>query len=238
MPESNKKRLSWDEISKRFYETGISQVALYPVTDGGIYGTGVAWSGISSIAQTPSGGEPNAIYADNIKYLNIVSAEELSGTIEAYIAPYEFAECDGSKEICPGVFAGQQNRKPFGLAYKTIIGNDVESNDYGYKLHIIYGCQANPSEITYESVNDSPEPASLAWEFNTTPVSIKTLVDGKKIKPTSLLEFDSTKVDAKKLAALEEILYGKDPTTSDGDDGVAPRLPLPDEIIKLMTTEG
>ena len=238
MPESNKKRLTWDEIGKRLYETGVSQVALYPVTDGGVYGTGVAWSGASSIAQSPSGGEPSAKYADNIKYLNITSVEELSGTIEAYTAPDEFAECDGSKEICPGVFAGQQNRKSFGLAYKTIIGNDVEPNDYGYKLHIIYGCKANPSERTYETVNDSLEPISLSWEFNTTPVSIKTLVDGKKLKPTSLLEFDSTKVDAKKLTALEEILYGKDPTTSDGDDGVAPRLPLPDEIIKLMTTEG
>ena len=156
-----------------------------------------------------------------------MSAEEFGGTIEAYMAPDEFAECDGSKEIAPGVFAGQQNRKMFGLSYKTLLGNDVDSNDYGYKLH-----------LGYSTVNDSPEAITLSWEFSTTPVEIATLIDGKKLKPTSILTFDSTKVDAKKLAALEEILYGKDPSSAEADDGVEPRLPLPDEVIKIMTAEG
>ena len=167
-----------------------------------------------------------------------MSAEEFGGTIEAYMAPNEFAECDGSKEIAPGVFAGQQNRKMFGLSYKTLLGNDVDSNDYGYKLHLVYGCLASPSEKGYSTVNDSPEAITLSWEFSTTPVEIATLIDGKKLKPTSILTFDSTKVDAKKLAALEEILYGKDPSSAEADDGVEPRLPLPDEVIKIMTAEG
>lgn len=205
---------------------------------GGVYNSGTAWNGLSTVTESPSGAEPTAIYADNIKYLNLMSAEEFGGTIEAYMAPDEFAECDGSKEIAPGVFAGQQNRKMFGLSYKTLLGNDVDSNDYGYKLHLVYGCLASPSEKGYSTVNDSPEAITLSWEFSTTPVEIATLIDGKKLKPTSILTFDSTKVDAKKLAALEEILYGKDPSSAEADDGVEPRLPLPDEVIKIMTAEG
>ncbi len=233
-----KKKLVWDQTGERLYETGVSQGVLYPIQTGGEYTTGVAWNGLSSITESPSGAEASAIYADNIKYLSLMSTEELGGTIEAYTAPDEFAECDGSKELAPGVYAGQQNRKKFGLAYKTLLGNDVDSNDYGYKLHLIYGCLASPSEKGYSSVNDSPEAISLSWEFTTTPVEITTQVDGKTLKPASLLTFDSTKVSAEKLAALEEILFGKDPTTSDGDDGVEPRLPLPDEVIKIMTAEG
>lgn len=233
-----KKKLVWDQTGERLYETGVSQGVLYPIQTGGVYTTGVAWNGLSSITESPSGAEASAIYADNIKYLSLMSTEELGGTIEAYMAPDEFAECDGSKELAPGVYAGQQNRKKFGLAYKTLLGNDVDSNDYGYKLHLIYGCLASPSEKGYSSVNDSPEAMSLSWEFTTTPVEITTQIDGKTLKPTSLLTFDSTKVEAKKLAALEEILFGKDPTTTGGDDGVEPRLPLPDEVIKIMTAEG
>lgn len=233
-----KKKLVWDQTGERLYETGVSQGVLYPIQTGGVYTTGVAWNGLSSITESPSGAEASAIYADNIKYLSLMSTEELGGTIEAYMAPDEFAECDGSKELAPGVYAGQQNRKKFGLAYKTLLGNDVDSNDYGYKLHLIYGCLASPSEKGYSSVNDSPEAISLSWEFTTTPVEITTQIDGKILKPTSLLTFDSTKVNAEKLAALEEILFGKDPTTSGGDDGVEPRLPLPDEVIKIMTAEG
>ena len=211
---------------------------LYPATSVVDCNTQTTRNGLSTVTESPSGAEPTAIYADNIKYLNLMSAEEFGGTIEAYMAPDEFAECDGSKEIAPGVFAGQQNRKMFGLSYKTLLGNDVDSNDYGYKLHLVYGCLASPSEKGYSTVNDSPEAITLSWEFSTTPVEIATLIDGKKLKPTSILTFDSTKVDAKKLAALEEILYGKDPSSAEADDGVEPRLPLPDEVIKIMTAEG
>ena len=222
-----KKKLVWDKTGERLYETGVSQGVLYPIQTGGVYNSGTAWNGLSTVTESPSGAEPTAIYADNIKYLNLMSAEKFGGTIEAYMAPDEFAECDGSKEIAPGVFAGQQ-----------LLGNDVDSNDYGYKLHLVYGCLASPSEKGYSTVNDSPEAITLSWEFSTTPVEIATLINGKKLKPTSILTFDSTKVDAKKLAALEEILYGKDPSSAEADDGVEPRLPLPDEVIKIMTAEG
>ena len=233
-----KKKLVWDQTGERLYETGVSQGVLYPMQTGGVYATGIAWNGLSSVTESPSGAEASAIYADNIKYLSLMSAEELGGTIEAYMAPDEFAECDGSRELAPGVYAGQQNRKKFGLAYKTLLGNDVESNDYGYKLHLIYGCLASPSEKGYSSVNDSPDALTLSWEFNTTPVEISTLIDGKKLRPTSILTLDSTKIKANKLAALEDVLYGKDPTTSGGSDGIEPRLPLPDEVIRILTAAG
>lgn len=231
-------RLVWDKVGERLYETGVSQGVLYPIQTGGVYTKGVAWNGLSAVTESPSGAEPTAVYADNIKYLNMMSAEDFGGTIEAYTRPDEFEECDGSKEIAPGVYAGQQNRKVFGLSYKTILGNDVDSNDYGYKLHLVYGCLASPSEKGYQTVNDSPEAMSLSWEFSTTPVEINTLIEGKKLKPTAILVFDSTKVDADKMTALEEILYGKNPTSEDGTDGVEPRLPLPDEVIALMTSQG
>lgn len=234
----NKKKLVWDKTGERLYETGVSQGVLYPIQTGGKYDFGVAWNGLSSVTESPSGAEASAIYADNIKYLNLMSAEEFGGTIEAYMAPDEFAECDGSKEIAPGVFAGQQNRKTFGLSYKTLLGNDVDATDHGYKLHLVYGCLASPSEKGYQSVNDNPDAISLSWEFSTTPVEIATLIEGKKLKPTAILTFDSTKVKPENLAKLEEILYGKDPTEISGADGIAPRLPLPDEVITIMSAVG
>lgn len=230
-------KLVWDKVGERLYETGCDHGVLYPIQTGGQYNKGVAWNGLSAVTESPSGAEPSPIYADNIKYLNLMSAEDFGGTIEAYTSPDEFAECDGSVEVAPGVFAGQQSRKQFGLSYRTILGNDVESNDYGYKLHLVYGCLASVSEKGYTTVSDSPEAIALSWEFSTTPVEITNTIDGKKMKPTAILTLDSTRVDAKKMAALEEILYGKDPTTPDGTDGVEPRLPLPDEVIELLGTE-
>ena len=227
-------KLIWDKAGERLFETGVEMGVLYPQG-----ASGVAWNGLTAVSESPSGAEASPIYADNIKYLNLMSAEEFGATIEAYTYPDAFAECDGSAEIVPGVFAGQQNRKSFGLCYRSIIGNDVDGNDYGYKLHLIYNAKAAPSEKSYATVNDSPEAITLSWELSTTPVAINTLYEGKKLKPTACLTFDSTKVDAAKMAALEEILYGKDPTTLGGDDGVEPRLPLPDEIIALMgVTQG
>lgn len=228
-------KLVWDKTGERLYETGVSKGVVYPIQTGGVYTKGVAWNGLSAVTESPSGAEASPIYADNIKYLNLMSAEEFAATVEAYTYPDEFAECDGSAEIAEGVYAGQQNRKIFGMSYQTIIGNDVDSNDYGYKLHLIYGGQAAPSEKAYSTVNDSPEPVALSWEVSTTPVEITKTINGKKLKPTAHITIDSTKVDPEKLAALEEILYGKDPTEPEGDDGVEPRLPLPDEVITLMT---
>ena len=223
-------KLTWDNAGERLYETGVKQAALY-VQESGAYPKGVAWNGITAVTESPSGAEATALYADDTKYLSLVSAEEFGATIEAYMYPDEFAECDGSASIATGVTIGQQKRKTFGLAYKTTLGNDVESNDYGYKLHLIYGALAAPSEKAYATINDSPEAITFSWEVTTTPVS----VTGHK--PTSLITIDSTKVDKKKLAALEEILYGKNPTSPEGQDGGEPRLPLPDEIAELMKTD-
>ena len=231
-------KIVWDKTGERTYETGVDHGVLYPIQTGGVYSKGVAWNGLSAVTESPSGAEPSPIYADNIKYLNLMSAEDFGGTIEAYISPDEFAECDGSVEIAPGVFAGQQSRKLFGLCYRTILGNDIDSNDHGYKLHLVYNCLASVSEKGYTTVNASPEAITFSWEFSTTPVEIAMLIEGKKIKPTAILTFDSTKVDPDKLAKLEEILYGKDPTEPEGADGVEPRLPFPDEVIRLLTTEG
>ena len=222
-------KLTWDNAGERLYETGVKQAALYVQVDG-TYPKGVAWNGITAVTESPSGAEATPLYADDIKYLNLISAEEFGATIEAYMYPDEFAECDGSASIATGVTIGQQKRKTFGLAYKTTLGNDVESNDYGYKLHLIYGALAAPSEKAYATINDSPEAITFSWEVTTTPVN----VTGHK--PTALITIDSTKVDKKKLAALEEILYGKNPTLPEGQDGVEPRLPLPDEIAELMNT--
>jgi hypothetical protein len=234
-----KKKLVWDNTGERLYETGVSKGVLYPIQPGGVYTKGVAWNGLSAVTESPSGAEATGLYADNIKYLNLISAEEFGGTIEAYMAPDEFAECDGSVEVAPGVYAGQQSRKMFGLAYTTIIGNDVDSNDHGYEIHLVYGCMASPSEKGYESVNDSPAALTLSWDFTTTPVNITSVVgEVTKLNPTATLVLKSTKVDAKKMAAVEEILYGKDPTGADTNDGVEPRLPLPDEIISIMKAVG
>lgn len=226
-------KLVWDKTGERLYETGVDHGVLYPIQAGGVYSKGVAWNGLSAVSESPSGAEASPIYADNIKYLNLMSAEEFGATIEAYMYPDEFAECDGSVEVVPGMFAGQQSRKTFGLSYRTILGNDVDNNDYGYKLHLIYGALAAPSEKGYSTINDSPEPITLSWEISTTPVAINTVIDGKKLKPTACLIFDSTKFDATFMAKLEEILYGTEPTTEGGTDGVDARLPLPDEILKL-----
>ena len=213
-------KIAWDEIGKRLYETGVDHGVLYVQDDKGTYPKGVAWNGLTAVTESPSGAEATPLYADNIKYLNLMSTEELGGTIEAYTYPDEFALCDGSAEIATGVVIGQQPRKTFGLSYRTILGNDIANNDYGYKLHLIYGALASPSEKGYTSVNDSPEAMTLSWEFTTTPVSVEGF------KPTACVTIDSTKVDKTKLEALEAILYG-----SESEEA---RLPLPSEIITLL----
>lgn len=213
-------KLVWDQTGERFYETGVKQGVLYPQGTGGTYPKGVAWNGLTAVTESPSGAEATPIYADDIKYLNLVSAEEFGATIEAYTYPDEFAQCDGSAEIGTGVMIGQQSRKIFGLSYKTTLGNDTDGNDYGYKLHIIYGALAAPSEKGYATINDSPEAITFSWEVTTTPVSVTGF------KPTASITIDSTKVDATKLAALEAILYGGTETEA--------RLPLPDEIAALF----
>ncbi len=221
-------KLVWDKTGERFYETGVKKGVLYPQEPDGTYSKGVAWNGLISVTESPSGAEVTPIYADNIKYVNLISAEEFGATIEAYTYPDEFAQCDGSAEIAKGVMIGQQARKPFGLSYVTTLGNDVNGDDYGYKIHIIYGALASPSEKGYSTINDSPEAITFSWEITTTPVE----VTGRK--PTACVTIDSTKVDPDKLADLEEILYGKDPSTPGANDGVDPKLLLPDEIIALL----
>ena len=218
-------KLVWDQTGDRLYETGVSKGVLYPIQSDGAYSKGVAWNGLSSVTESPSGAEANPIYADDMKYLNLLSAEEFSATIEAYTYPDEFAECDGSADIATGVSIGQQKRKVFGLCYRTVLGNDVDSNDHGYKLHLIYGCMAAPSEKAYASINDSPEAITFSWEVSTTPVNVTGF------KPTASITIDSTKAKKEKLTALEEILYGKDGS----DTSANARLPLPDEIATLMS---
>lgn len=225
-------KVVWDKTGERFYETGVDHGVLYPIQEGGLYNKGVAWNGLTSVSESPSGAESTAVYADNMKYLNLVSAEEFGATIEAYTYPDEFAECDGSATPTAGVTIGQQSRKMFGLCYRTMIGNDVDGQEHGYKLHLIYGAQASPSEKGYQTINDSPEAITFSWEVTTTPINVTGY------KPTASMTIDSTKVDPEKLTALEEILYGKDPTEPEGLDGVEPRLPLPDEVITLMTPAG
>ena len=213
-------KLKWDQTGERIYETGVSNGVLYVQKANGSYDNGVAWNGLSTVTESPSGAESNAIYADNIKYLALTSAEEFGATVEAYTYPDEFAECDGSAEVADGVMIGQQDRKAFGIAYKTIVGNDTEKNAHGYKLHMIYGATAAPSEKGYSTVNDSPEPITLSWELSTTPVEVTGY------KPTATLVIDSTKANSEKLKALEDILFGSDETEA--------RLPMPNEVISLM----
>ena len=212
-------KLVWDKTGERFYETGVKNVALYLQTSG-VYNKGVAWNGVTAFTESPSGAEATPLYADDIKYLNLMSKEEFGATIEAYTYPDEFAECDGSAEIAGGVRIGQQPRKTFGLAVKTTLGNDTENNKFGYKLHLVYGCLASPSEKAYSTINDSPEAITFSWEITTTPAEVTGF------EPTSIITIDSTKADADKLAALEAILFG-----SDSDEA---RLPLPDEVAELM----
>lgn len=221
-------KLTWDDTGKRLYETGVKQGVIYPMGSNGAYGAGVAWNGLTAVTESPSGAEATKLYADDIKYLELTSVEEFGATIEAYTYPDEFAECDGSVEFAKGARIGQQDRKVFGLCYKTTLGNDVKGNEYGYKLHIVYGAKAAPSEKGYATINDSPEAITFSWEITTTPVAVAGF------KPTAHIEIDSTKADPTKLAALEAILYGKDPTTSGGEDGVDPKLPLPAEILTTL----
>lgn len=212
-------KLVWDATGERLYETGVRQGVLY-VQEAGAYPKGVAWNGLTAVTESPSGAEATALYADDIKYLNLMSAEEFGATIEAYTYPDEFMACDGSASLATGVYIGQQKRKTFGLCYRTVLGNDVDNNDYGYKLHLIYGAQAAPSEKAYASINDSPEAVTFSWEVTTTPVTVTGF------KPTACITIDSTKVNAEKLAALEAILYG-----SESEEA---RLPLPDEVATMM----
>ena len=213
-------KLSWDNVGERLYETGIDRGVLYTVQEDNTYAKGEAWNGLSNITESPSGAEASPIYADNIKYLNLMSAEEFGITIEAYMYPDGFAECNGEKVAAPGVYLGQQNRKTFGLCYRSLIGNDLLGTDYGYKLHLVYGCNAAPSERAYSTVNDSPEAAAMSWEVKTTPVNVEGF------KPTACITINSTEVDADKLATLEAILYG-----SESEEA---RLPMPDEIVTLL----
>ena len=215
-------KIVWDAIGEHTFETGVRNGVLYLKNVEGVYDNGVAWNGLTSVSESPEGAEATDLYADDIKYLTLMSAENFKATIEAYTYPVEFEECDGSATIAKGVVIGQQSRKPFGLCYRTAIGNDTDGNEHGYKLHIVYGCQASPSEKQYSTINDSPEAITFSWEVNTTPVN----VNGKK--PTATLIIDSTKADKAKLTALEAILYGS--------EQAEPRLPLPDEIATLMTT--
>ena len=222
-------KLTWDKVGERFYETGVDHGVLYPIADGGTYGTGVAWSGLTNVTESPSGAEATPLYADNIKYLNLLSNEDFAFTIEAYTYPEEFAECDGSAELTKGVQVTQQKRKQFGFSYRTRIGNDVDGDDHGYKVHLVYGCLAAPSEKSRATVNDSPEATTMSWEVSTTPVTVD--VAGKNFKPTAHIVIDSTKADSAKLAALEKKLYGD-------DDSGTPTLPLPSELVTLMSAEG
>lgn len=229
MPDIASFALEWDKAGERLFETGVDRVVLYPIKDTisdatDPYAAGVAWNGVTGISQTASGGEPTPLWADNIKYLNLMSAEEAGLSIEAYTYPDEFEACDGSREIVAGATIGLQPRKMFGLSYRTLIGNDQKQTDYGYKIHLVYGCLASPSERSYATVNDSPEAISFSWSVTTTPVEVTGF------KPTSIIIVDSTKTTAGKLAALETILYG-----SSGTGGANPKLPLPAAVVTALT---
>ena len=213
-------KLKWDETGKRVYETGVSQGVLYVQTDEGAYGNGVAWNGLTSVNESPSGAEPTPLYADDIKYLELTSTEEFGASIEAYTYPDEFEQCDGSSELGAGITIGQQPRKTFALCYKTVKGNDVKNNDYGYKLHLIYGAKAKPSEKAYQTINDSPEAITFSWEVSTTPVEVTGF------KPTASLIIDSTKVSKEILKSIEDKLYGT--------ESEEPTLLMPNEILALL----
>ena len=215
-------KLQWDKVGERLYETGVKKGVLYVQDNTGAYPLGVAWNGLVGVSESPSGAEPTPLYADDTKYLNLMSAEEFGATVEAYTYPDAFAECDGSASIGTGVMIGQQSRKPFGLSYVTTLGNDTELDDHGYKIHIIYGCNASPSEKSYQTINDSPEAITFSWELTSTPVP----VTGKK--PTSTIVIDSTKITEAHLTAIEALLYGT--------ESKAAKLPTPDELIAILTT--
>lgn len=216
-------KLVWNEIGKRFYETGVEKGVLYP-QEGGAYPKGVVWDGLTGVTESPSGAEATPLYASNVKYLNLMSKEEFGATVEAYTYPDEFAACDGSAELSKGVSVGQQQRKLFGMSYVTLKGNDTESTDHGYKIHLIYGAMASPSERAYATVNESPEAITFSWTITTTPVEIKGM------KPSACITIDSTKVEAPKLKALEDALYG----TAEKEA----HLPLPEELITILGISG
>lgn len=216
-------QLTWDQTGERLYETGSSKGVLFVMGTTGTYGAGVAWNGLSGVTESPTGAEETAIYADNIKYLSLTSAEEFAGTITAYTYPDEFGACDGSAEVTAGLTVGQQTRRAFGMAYSTIVGNDVEGNDYGEKIHLIYGAKVTPSERAYGTVNDTPEAINFSWAFTTTPVEVPGF------KPSAYLVIDSTKVPLDNFEALKAVLYG-----TDGSSGKTSKLPLPSEVIELL----
>lgn len=217
-------KLTWDDTGKKIYETGVDRGVLYPITTGTIYGTGISWNGLTAVNESPSGAESNPQYADNIKYLDLTSAEEFGFTIEAFTYPVEFEECDGSAQLAEGVTIGQQTRKMFGFSYRSLVGNDTQGTDYGYKIHLVYGCKASPSEKSRSTVNDSPEAITFSWEITTTPVN----VNGHK--PTSHLVVDTTVAEGTKVTALETKLYGD-------DDSGTPTLPIPDEVYTMFQGE-
>lgn len=222
-------RLTWDDTGKRLYETGTKMGVLYPQSENGTYTKGVAWNGLISVSESPSGAEASPLYANDAKYLELYSNEEFGFTIGAYTYPEEFAACDGSAELASesGVYVGQQPRKAFGLAYRTVVGNDVKGSDYGYKLHLVYGAKASPSEKGYSSINDSPEAVEFSWECTTTPINIKGL------KPAAHIEIDSTKIEPAKLKKIEDELYGTNAASGSGS-GTEPKLLLPDEIVTIL----
>ena len=233
---------TWDQTGERKYETGVDRGVLYPYdTTQNDYGVGVAWNGLTGVTETPSGAEETKLYADNMKYLSMRSAEEFGGTIEAYTYPDEWQECDGSASLTTGVHVGQQARKSFGLCYRTAVGNDTELNDYGYKLHLVYGSTVSPSERAYATINDSPEAITFSWEFTSNPVSEGEMptISGKKIKPTAILTIDTTEltggVENTKLKELEAILYGVDADAQQQIEDADPRLPSPKEVYELFT---
>jgi hypothetical protein len=215
-------KLSWDNIGERFFETGVDKGVLYMPNSTGVYTDGVAWNGLVNVTESPSGAEANKLYADNTVYLNMTSAEEFGASIEAYTYPAEFDQYDGLASPTPGLRIGQQARKPFGLSYRTRVGNDLDGDAHGYKIHLVYGCTAAPSERAYATVNDSPEPVTFSWELTTVPVSVSGL------RPTALVTVTSTEVSPTELAAFEDIIYGT--------AGTDPRLPLPDEVVSIFET--
>lgn len=221
-------RCKWDEIGERYYEAGADRGVVYPVQSDGLYTKGAPWNGLIGVTESPSGAEAKPLWANNHKYLTLISAEEYGGTIKAYTYPDEFAECDGTAQPVKGVKLGQQKRKPFGFCYRTLLGNDTENEKHGYVLHLVYGAQASPTDKEHNTLDDDPDAIEMSWEFSTTPVNVTGF------DPVASMEIDSTTVDAEKLAALEDILYGKDPTTEDGTDGLDARLPFPDEVIDLL----
>ena len=211
--------LTWDVQGERYYETGVSKGVLYPFKEGK-YSKGVAWNGLTAVNESPSGAEPTPLYADNIKYLNLLSNEEFAATVEAYTYPDEFAECDGSAELAVGVSVGQQKRIPFGLSYVTKLGNDTDGQDHGYKIHLIYGALAKPTQKNYATINDSPEAITFSWELSTTPVAVPNM------KPTACITIDSTKVTPENLKKIEDKLYGRDSEEA--------TLPTPAELAALI----